>query len=185
MVRHRTARFLIGCRSENSRQRRANLQNIEVIMSELPWIAARKHIGQMEIKGPRHNPLILQFWKDIKRGGIKDDETPWCAAFVGAMLERSGIKSTRFESAKSYLNWGVQIREPAYGCVVVFSRDGGGHVGFVVGQQQNGNLMVLGGNQSMPLIFVHSPRPRYRLPLACERSQSQVTSFDDWYNICE
>jgi hypothetical protein len=91
MVRHRTARFLIGCRSENSRQRRANLQNIEVIMSELPWIAARKHIGQMEIKGPRHNPLILQFWKDIKRGGIKDDETPWCAAFVGAMLSDQAL----------------------------------------------------------------------------------------------
>ena len=102
----------------------------------------------MEIKGPRHNPLIIQFWKDIKRGGIKDDETPWCAAFVGAMLERSGIKSTRFESAKSYLNWGVQIKEPAYGCVVVFSRDGGGHVGFVVGKKKNGDLMVLGGNQS-------------------------------------
>jgi hypothetical protein len=51
----------------------------------------------MEIKGPRHNPLILQFWKGIKRGGIKDDETPWCAAFVGAMLERAGIKSTRFD----------------------------------------------------------------------------------------
>lgn len=80
-------------------------------MSELPWITeARKHIGQMEIKGPRHNPLIIQFWKDIKRGGIKDDETPWCAAFVGAMLERSGIKSTRFESAKSYLNWGFRLK---------------------------------------------------------------------------
>ncbi|TNV22133.1 TIGR02594 family protein [Buttiauxella sp. B2] len=118
-------------------------------MSELTWLAeGRKYIGQMEVKGPRHNPLILQFWKDIKRGGIKDDETPWCAAYVGAMLERVGIKSSRFESAKSYLNWGAELREPAYGCVVVFSRDGGGHVGFVVGQQQNGDLMVMGGNQS-------------------------------------
>jgi uncharacterized protein (TIGR02594 family) len=67
---------------------------------------------------------------------------------LGQCWSEQWIKSTRFESAKSYLNWGVQIREPAYGCVVVFSRDGGGHVGFVVGQQQNGNLMVLGGNQS-------------------------------------
>jgi hypothetical protein len=32
--------------------------------------------------------------------------------------------------------------------VVVFKRDGGGHVGFVVGKDQAGNLMVLGGNQS-------------------------------------
>ena len=51
------------------------------ISNEPRWLVeARKYMGQMEIKGPRHNPLILQFWKDIKRGGIKDDETPWCAA---------------------------------------------------------------------------------------------------------
>ncbi|ENJ8541399.1 TIGR02594 family protein [Raoultella planticola] len=138
-------------------------------MNELPWITeARKHIGQMEIKGPRHNPLILQFWKDIKRGGIKDDETPWCAAFVGAMLERVDIKSSRFESAKSYLSWGVALREPAYGCIVVFSRDGGGHVGFVIGQQENGDLMVLGGNQSDAVnirAFSRSRVTGYRWPV--------------------
>ena len=118
-------------------------------MKEPSWIVeGRKYIGEKEIKGPEHNPLILQFWKDIKRGGIKDDETPWCAAYVGGVLERSGITSSRFESAASYLNWGVKLDKPAYGCVVVFSRDGGGHVGFVVGQQANGDLMVLGGNQS-------------------------------------
>jgi hypothetical protein len=33
------------------------------------------------------------------------------------------------------------------GCIVVFTREGGGHVGFVVGQDQQGNLLVLGGNQ--------------------------------------
>ena len=118
-------------------------------MKEPSWIVeGRKYIGEKEIKGLEHNPLILQFWKDIKRGGIKDDETPWCAAYVGGVLERSGITSSRFESAASYLNWGVKLDKPAYGCVVVFSRDGGGHVGFVVGQQANGDLMVLGGNQS-------------------------------------
>lgn len=68
-------------------------------MSEPAWvIEARKYIGERELKGPKHNSLILQMWRDIKRGGIKDDETPWCAAFVGAVLERCGIKSTRFES---------------------------------------------------------------------------------------
>ncbi|ELJ4027496.1 hypothetical protein QQW46_001197 [Escherichia coli] len=35
--------------------------------NEPRWLVeGRKYIGQMEIKGPRHNPLILQFWKDIK-----------------------------------------------------------------------------------------------------------------------
>ena len=139
------------------------------MVTELRWIAeARRNIGQMEINGPRHNPLILQWWKDIKRGGIRDDETPWCAAFTGAMLERVGLRSTRFESAKSYLSWGVELREPAYGCVVVFSRDGGGHVGFVIGQAPNGDLMVLGGNQSDAVNIKAFSRSRvsgYRWPV--------------------
>lgn len=112
------------------------------------WIKiARSLEGISEIKGSKHNPEIVQFWKDIKRGGIKDDETPWCAAFVGACLERAGIKSSRFESAKSYLEWGVKLDKPVDGCIVVFTRTGGGHVGFVVGQDSKGNLLVLGGNQ--------------------------------------
>lgn len=117
-------------------------------MTTFPWISeAEKFVGQQEIKGGKHNPLIVQWWKDIKRGGIKDDETPWCAAFVGAMLEHVGIRSTRFESAKSYLGWGVKLQSPEYGCIVVFTRTGGGHVGFVVGKTESGDLLVLGGNQ--------------------------------------
>lgn len=118
-------------------------------MVSQPWLVeAKKHIGLTEVKGSAHNPEILQMWKDIKRGGIKDDETPWCAAFVGAMLERAGVRSTRFESAKSYLQWGVALTNPVVGCVVVFTREGGGHVGFFLGYDVKGNLLILGGNQS-------------------------------------
>ena len=117
-------------------------------MNKPRWVLqAENHIGVKEVKGATPNPVIVQFWKDIRRGGIRDDETPWCAAVVGSMLERSGIQSTRFESAKSYLSWGEQLDRPVYGCVVVLSRDGGGHVGFVVGKDKAGNLLVLGGNQ--------------------------------------
>lgn len=113
------------------------------------WLAeARQWIGLNEIKGADHAPEILQMWRDIKRGGIRDDETPWCAAFVGAMFERVGVRSTRFESARSYLEWGVPLKSPVHGCVAVFSREGGGHVGFVVGRDAAGNILVLGGNQS-------------------------------------
>ncbi|MGL4517032.1 MAG: TIGR02594 family protein [Shewanella sp.] len=134
----------------------------------MKWIEeARKHIGLREIKGASHAPEILQMWKDIKRGGIKDDETPWCAAFVGAMLERVGIRSTRFESAKSYLEWGTLLVVPIAGCIVVFTRTGGGHVGFCVGQDKSGNLLILGGNQGDSVNVKAFPRSRvtgYRWP---------------------
>ncbi len=134
------------------------------------WLAAaRRYIGQREIKGVNHNPLILGWWKAIKRGGIKTDEVPWCAAFVGAMLEQVGIVSSRFESAKSYLSWGMPLNDPAVGCVVVFNRDGGGHVGFVVGQTRHGLLLVLGGNQGDAVSIAAFTRDRvvgYRWPMA-------------------
>ncbi|MGS3144141.1 TIGR02594 family protein [Aeromonas sanarellii] len=135
----------------------------------LRWLdEARKHLGLKEMKGPKHAQAILDMWKAIKRGGIKDDETPWCAAFVGACLERVGILSTRFESAKSYLSWGEKLDRPVLGCVVVFTRDGGGHVGFVVGKSTSGNLLVLGGNQGDEVNIREFPLTRvtgYRWPL--------------------
>lgn len=133
------------------------------------WLAiARPLVGLHEVKGAEHSPEILGMWRAIKRSGIQDDETPWCAAFVGACLERAGIRSSRFESAASYLKWGVRLDGPAHGCIVVFSRDGGGHVGFVVGVDASGNLLVLGGNQGDQVSVKAFPTTRvtgYRWPV--------------------
>lgn len=119
------------------------------MLNDLPWIAsARAHIGVREIKGMAHNPVVVGFWKLARLGGIKNDEVPWCAGFVGAMLESNGIKSARSDSSRAYLNWGERIAAPEYGCIVVFRRTGGGHVGFCVGVDTLGRLLILGGNQA-------------------------------------
>lgn len=118
---------------------------------DTPWIAhARTFLGLREVPGARHNPTILGWWQKIF-ADFRDDETPWCAAFVGGVLEEVGIKSTRSAAARSYLKWGRSLSQPVPGCVVVFWRGSpsgwSGHVGFVVGKDAFGNLMVLGGNQ--------------------------------------
>lgn len=115
------------------------------------WIdLAKSYIGLSEVPGKKHNSKILEWWKAIK-ATFMDDETPWCAAFVGGVLEECGIESSRSAAARSYLKWGVPLAGPCEGCLVVFWRgvpDGWpGHVGFVVGRDELGNLMVLGGNQ--------------------------------------
>ena len=52
--------------------------------------------------------------------------------------------------ARAWLDWGVPC-SPVPGCVVVFNggpkRPGAGHVGFLLGRDERGRLMVLGGNQ--------------------------------------
>lgn len=117
-------------------------------MSEPAWLAeARRHIGVREIPGPAHEARILAWWRAIRRGGIRDDETPWCAAFVGACLEAVGLVSSRFEGALSYLDWGVKLDTAELGAIAVLRREGGAHVGFVVGRDLAGNIMLLGGNQ--------------------------------------
>lgn len=138
--------------------------------NEPVWLVeARKYIGQKEYPGAANNPWIVSLWKAIKRGGIKSDAVPWCAAFVGGCLEHVGIISSRFESARSYMSWGVPLKTPVTGCIAVFARAGGGHVGFVVADDGNGRLLILGGNQSDQVSIAPFERSRvigYRWPTA-------------------
>lgn len=119
-------------------------------MSEPRWLVrARAYIGTREIPGPKHNPIILKWWEAIK-APFRDDETPWCAAAVGGVLEEVGIRSSRSAAARSYMKWGVKLRAAAVGAIVVFARGNNGwsgHVGIVVGKDKWGHLLVWGGNQ--------------------------------------
>ena len=119
------------------------------IFKELSWIReARGHVGLREKVKGLSNPTILNWLKSLKAWWANSD-VPWCGVFTAQCL-RVGSRALpqHWYRASDYLNWGTQLTEPCYGCVVVFTRQGGGHVGFVVGKDKQGNLMVLGGNQS-------------------------------------
>jgi uncharacterized protein (TIGR02594 family) len=122
---------------------------VVIIMSDLNYITeARRYIGLKEIKGPVNNSVITGWLKKLK-AWWSDDETPWCGVFVAHCLQFCGYKvPTNYMRAKDWLSWGKPVLSPCYGCIAIFSRDGGGHVGFVIGQDNRGNYMVLGGNQS-------------------------------------
>lgn len=116
------------------------------------WLEeAIAEIGTLEMAGDADNPKILQYAADSGVSGvINKDSVPWCAAFVGAMLHRSGIKPSGKANAKSYLQWGVRLNGPVRGCVVVLNRppsEWQGHVGFYIGRPTTGRLRILGGNQ--------------------------------------
>lgn len=120
------------------------------VKGEPVWLRrARQEIGVSEIAGKQHSKRVLSYW-ELAKLPFTDDETPWCAGFVGAMLEDAGIKSTRSGLARSYMGWG-QPCGPIPGAIVVYWRGSktgySGHVGFVAGRDQYGNIMTLGGNQ--------------------------------------
>jgi uncharacterized protein (TIGR02594 family) len=113
---------------------------------------ARAEIGQKEIKGKKHNPSIVRYWKAVNNAkGITDDETPWCAAFVNFVLLETGLSGTGKANARSFLTWGRSTSNPQPGDIVVFwrgAKDGWqGHVGFYMGFEGN-YIKVLGGNQT-------------------------------------
>lgn len=116
------------------------------------WLdVARSYLGEREIKGPRHNSRIVRLWAAMG-SHFRDDETPWCGGFLGGVLAETGFpKYPAGAAARAWLKYGRPLDRPAYGCIVVFwrGRPSGwsGHVGFVVGRDISGNLMVLGGNQ--------------------------------------
>lgn len=132
-------------------------------MNELHWISiARKLIGTKEVVGAKHNPTVVNMWQTAfaaigqkaNASVWQNDETPWCGGFVGHVLAKADLARhipKSFPMARAWANVGTKLARPAYGCVVVFWRgspkSGSGHVGFVVGKDKAGNLMVLGGNQ--------------------------------------
>ena len=92
--------------------------------------------------------------------GVDPVRTEWCAAFLNAVHESSGIPSLNTIeheyplTARGYLDWGVEVDYPLPGDVVVFPRGNQGwqgHVGlFIEHREINGVLyfMILGGNQN-------------------------------------
>ena len=112
---------------------------------------AKAEVGTVEwAKGD--NPKVVAYFKDSGNPGVMDDETAWCAAFVGAMLRRAGVKSTGALNARSYLDWGTPVdrKNAQPGDVVIFKRGSSswqGHVAFFV-KDRGALIDVLGGNQS-------------------------------------
>lgn len=140
------------------------------VIIEPQWLTeARRHEGVTEIKGPKHNGTILG-WLSSLRAWWKEDETPWCGVFVANCINVCGVPLPKYwMRAKDWLGRGVSVAAPCVGAVVVFTRDGGGHVGFVVGKDARGNLMVLGGNQGDAVNikpFAVSRAAGYRWPSA-------------------
>lgn len=117
-------------------------------MAEPSWLArARSYLGLREFPGAKHNSIILRWWNGL----FRDDETAWCGAFVQGTQTESGYAGIKnFAGARNWLAYGSALLAAKLGAIVVFSRPGSswsGHVGYVVGKDKAGNLMVLGGNQ--------------------------------------
>lgn len=82
---------------------------------------------------------------------VQHDETPWCAAFVGACLRLSGYRGSDSLLARSYGKFGEDLKQqPRRGCIAVLWRGDPnadtGHVAFY-DHDEDDHVVLLGGNQ--------------------------------------
>jgi uncharacterized protein (TIGR02594 family) len=132
-------------------------------MDQPAWLSkAWQEFGQAERRGAASNPRIVRLYKDVGYAKIDHDDVAWCAAFLGACLERSGINSSRSLMARSYAEWGTRLATARTGAIAVLKRTSNpalGHVGFVVGETDS-TLLLLGGNQGDAVCVSEFPKSR-------------------------
>lgn len=116
-----------------------------------PWMRiAQSHIGLKEAPGTANNPTIIGWAK--KLGGwiasfYKEDSIPWCGLFIAEVCRASNLPISKQPlSALDWLNWGVPC-SPQPGALLIFKRQGGGHVGYYISETANA-YNVLGANQA-------------------------------------
>mgnify|MGYP006272910469 CR=1 FL=1 len=132
------------------------------------WIqVGQALIGVQEGAGPAINPTLID-WAQQEGGWVEkfytDDEIPWCGLFVGHCLHVAGIVGPANPlAALAWAQWGQELAlaQLCLGAVTVFKRQGGGHVGFYMGEDLDGQaLHILGGNQSDQVSITRIRRDR-------------------------
>jgi uncharacterized protein (TIGR02594 family) len=125
---------------------------------------AQRFIGIKEMGGNMNNPQIMAMLQ-LDNGWPKNDEVPWCSAFVNYICWLLRLPRSKSLAARSWLGVGQKVRTPIDAVagfdIVVLSRGGGeqpgpevldapGHVGFFAGYSGSNSRIidVLGGNQN-------------------------------------
>ena len=113
-------------------------------------------LGQIGISEP--HPRIEDY---LASTGL-DGDYAWCASFVEYNLNEIGLQGTGSAVARSYLHYGKKVSEPRLLDLVVLWRESRsswkGHIGFYIGMAQNGNVLLLGGNQGDSVSIKEYPR---------------------------
>ena len=154
------------------------------------WLEARRHYGVLEIAGPKSNPEIMKWAKEVGAGGYYGaDLIPWCGLFMAVIVKRSLYKVVYDPlAAKNWATFGVTIaRGKEMFCdVLTFVRPGGNHVGLYIAESAT-EFLVYGGNTADSVGFawiakdrlVHAGRCPFNVqPLAVKKYYMNRDSTD-------
>lgn len=141
-----------------------------------------KLVGVAEVVGRGSNKTIIGWRDELNQAGVaitgySDDDIPWCGLFAAIVTHRAGKSPVTGPLwARNWATFGEKADHASLGDVLVFGRDGGGHVGFYIAEDASA-YHVLGGNQSNKVCITRvakarllaARRPPYNVPPASVR----------------
>lgn len=127
---------------------------------DLPWMKEGKRVLNLhEI----YDNKELTEWLASDGHALGDpSEFPWCGDFVETAIRSTLPKEKIMKNpywALNWQKWGIQTK-PTYGCIFSIKRRGGGHVGFIVGEDAT-RYYCLGGNQANRVSIVPTAKNRF------------------------
>jgi uncharacterized protein (TIGR02594 family) len=132
-------------------------------LPEFPWLEEGKKVfGLHEIR----DNAKLKAWLRSDGKTLGDPKAlPWCGDYTETAIKNAlpsepftGVMAENPYWARNWTFFGKTVK-PCYGCVLVFQRPSGGHVGFAVGEDST-DFYVLGGNQSDSVNIVRISKSR-------------------------
>jgi len=128
---------------------------------DLPWmVEAKKALNRHEV----YDNQWLKNWLASDGHALGDPaKLPWCGDFVETAIRLALPNEIVPKNPYWALNWlefGIPCR-PTYGAVAAISRNGGGHVMFIVGEDAT-RYYALGGNQSNKSSVVPVDKRRFK-----------------------
>ncbi len=99
------------------------------------------------MSAPGNGPALVANARRYLGGNPTGRSRLWCARFMNMVLERSGMRGSGSDMARSFASYGTRVSGPQVGAIAVMSRGRrGGHVGVVSGIDASGNPIVISGN---------------------------------------
>lgn len=133
---------------------------VDAMANDLPWmIEAKKALNRHEV----YDNSWMKNWLASDGHALGDPaKLPWCGDFVETAIRLALPNQSVPKNPYWALNWrafGIPTL-PTYGCVASIKRKGGGHVGFLVGQDSN-RFFMAGGNQANKSSIVPVDKGRF------------------------
>ncbi|PVZ79395.1 hypothetical protein C9426_33715 [Serratia sp. S1B] len=157
--------------------------NIDTSTIQAPWMKvaleeAKRWAGKTEViitESVNYHQIV-----GVHFDSLIGDDKPWCASFINYCLITSVPRYPKCISPADSLAFSTdrnnfkRISAPVFGAIAVYTRPGGGHCSLVYGlsSARNGNIIVLGGNQSDQINFVDRSTRRlvgYFVPIQYEQ----------------